>query len=57
MNLVTDWQLEQAEAEHEQDILDWYYERTGKRYKRVTVRMEEYYEMEMALEHAMSKDD
>ena len=57
MGLVKQWMMEQAEREYEEDILQWYYERTGRKVKTVTSRMVEDYELDQAYEHAMSKDD
>jgi len=57
MGIVKAWLLEQAEREYEEQILEWNYERTGRRARKVTSKMLEDYELDQAFEHAMSKDD
>jgi hypothetical protein len=57
MGAVKQWQMQQAERAHEREILDWYYQRTRRRARKVTARMIEDYELSQAFEHAVAKDD
>ena len=49
--------MEQAENEREEEIRQWWFERTGRKPRKITARMEEEYEFAEAMAYAMSKDD
>ena len=57
MGAVKQMMLEQAEREYEARIREWYFERTGRRARKITSRMVEDFELDEAFEHAMAKDD